>query len=41
VVHWRAAEVAFRGELHRDPDDINDQFIDGVSQKKRQQLRAQ
>ena len=36
VVRWRPAEVAFQPDLHRDPDDINDEFIDGVPQKKRQ-----
>jgi hypothetical protein len=27
--------VPFRGEQHRDPEDINVRFIDGALQKKR------
>jgi len=35
MVGWRRSPVPFRGEQHRDPEDINVQFIDGVLQKKR------
>jgi hypothetical protein len=41
AIRWRVTDVAFHAELHRDPDGINDQFIDGVPQKKRPQSRTQ
>jgi hypothetical protein len=31
---WQPASVPFRGDQHRDPENINVQFIDGVAQKK-------